>query len=510
MTLGPDSNRSPGPAEGSTAYLRSLTAEEFENILNAIEDEVYITDGQGYTIYANRTCERHYGVPVSQLLGKHVLELQEQGVYWPAVTPLVLQTKRPVTIEQNTMIGRKLVITGVPILDPSGSIKMVVCTSRDVTELVRLQQQIQAQQQLLERYAAEVAEKNTPEGLVYNSPAMRNAVDLARTAARVDTTVLITGESGVGKDLIARAIHSLSRRRHHPFVKINCSAIPESLLESELFGYAPGAFTGARREGKPGLLAAADKGTLFLDEIGDMPLSLQPKILQVIEEKRFFPVGSSNQKQADVRIVAATNQNLEQLIREGRFREDLYYRLNVLTIWMPPLRQRREDILPLIYHFLNKYNEELSLRCQLSPGAVECLLAYTWPGNVRELRNVIERLVLTARTELIEEDDLPDNIRASARTIGIAHRDSMSLRQAKALLEEEMIRQAYATLKSSYKVARALGISQSAAIRKIRKYVFQDPADAASQGGARSHLRAPLCEHGQAGGAMRVPVQDGP
>lgn len=487
MALGPDSNQLPGRGQGSTTDLRSLTAEEFENILNAIEDEVYITDGQGYTIFANRTCERHYGVPVSQLLGKHVLELQEQGVYWPAVTPLVLQTKRPATIEQNTMIGRKLVITGIPVFDPSGSIKMVVCTSRDVTELTRLQQQIQAHQQLLERYAAEVAEKNAPEGLVYNSPAMRNAVDLTRIAARVDTTVLITGESGVGKDLIARAIHSLSRRRHHPFVKINCSAIPETLLESELFGYAPGAFTGARREGKPGLLAAADKGTLFLDEVGDMPLSLQPKLLQAIEEKRFFPVGSSNQKQADVRIIAATNQNLEQLMREGRFRQDLYYRLNALTIWIPPLRQRREDILPLIYHFLNKFNEEFGLRRQLSPGAVKCLLAYNWPGNVRELRNLAERLVLTARTDLIEEDDLPDNIWTTVRTTEIARQDSMSLQQAKALLEEELIRQAYATFKSSYKVARALGISQSSAIRKIRKYVLQDASDAATRPDGRSH-----------------------
>lgn len=213
-----------------------------------------------------------------------------------------------------------------------------------------------------------------------------------------------------------------------------------------MFGYAPGAFTGARREGKPGLLAAADKGTLFLDEVGDMPLSLQPKLLQAIEEKRFFPVGSSSQKQADVRIIAATNQNLEQLIREGRFRQDLYYRLNVFSIWIPPLRQRREDILPLIYHFLNKCNEEFGLRRQLSPGAVKCLLAYNWPGNVRELRNLVERLVLTARTDLIEEDDLPDNIRTSARTTEIARQDSMSLQQAKALLEEEMIRQAYATL----------------------------------------------------------------
>ncbi len=509
MTLGSGGNQLSSDAKGSTTNLRSLTPEEFENILNAIDDEVYVTDGQGYTIYANRTCERHYGVRVTELLGKHVLELQEQGVYWPAVTPLVLQTKRPVTIEQNTMIGRKLVITGVPVFDPSGSIKMVVCTSRDVTELTRLQQQIQAQQQLLERYAAEAAQNNALEGLVYNSPAMRTVVDLARIAARVDSTVLITGESGVGKDLIARAIHSLSRRRHHPFVKINCSAIPETLLESELFGYAPGAFTGARRGGKPGLLAAADKGTLFLDEIGDLSLSLQPKLLQAIEEKRFFPVGSSNQKQADVRIIAATNQNLEQLIREGRFRQDLFYRLNALTIWIPPLRQRREDILPLLYHFLHKCNEEFGLRRQLSPTVVKCLLAYSWPGNVRELRNLIERLVLTARTDLIEEDDLPENVRTSVRTTDITRQDSITLKQAKALLEAEMIREAYAIFKSSYKVARALGISQSSAIRKIRKYVFQDASDAATRPDGCSHRCPPLPPPPrQGGGAMEASCTD--
>lgn len=324
---------------------------------------------------------------------------------------------------------------------------------------------------------------------------MRKAVDLARTAARVDTTVLITGESGVGKDLIARGIHSLSGRRHHPFLKINCSAIPESLLESELFGYAAGAFTGARREGKHGLLAAANRGTLFLDEIGDMPLSLQPKILQVIEDKRFFPVGSSTQQEVDVRIIAATNQDLEELMREGRFRQDLYYRLNVLSIWIPPLRQRREDILPLIYHFLNKYNQEFGLRRQFASEAVQCLMNYGWPGNVRELRNLVQRLVLTARTDVIGLDDLPETIRTSARASDIAHHNFMTLGQAKALIEEEMIRQAYATLKSSYKVARALGISQSAAIRKIRKYVFDDGAEAERKPGGRPY--GVPCDHTQ-------------
>ncbi|HHY96381.1 MAG TPA: sigma 54-interacting transcriptional regulator, partial [Firmicutes bacterium] len=223
-----------------TAGLAELTPQDFESILQAIEDEVYITDGQGYTVFANQMCEKHYGVPVEQLLGKHVLELQEQKVYWPAVTPLVLQRRKPVTIEQNTMIGRKLVITGVPVFSPSGSIKMVVCTSRDVTELVRLKQQVEAQEQLLEKYAAEITARENPEGLVFSSRAMREVVQLARTAGQVETTVLILGESGVGKDLIAQAIHSFSGRQQQPLIKINCSAIPEPLLESELFGYAPG------------------------------------------------------------------------------------------------------------------------------------------------------------------------------------------------------------------------------------------------------------------------------
>ncbi|HHY95647.1 MAG TPA: sigma 54-interacting transcriptional regulator [Firmicutes bacterium] len=450
-----------------------LSPTRFESILQAIEDEIFITDGEGYTIFANRACQKNCGMAAEQLLGKHVLELEREGVYWPTATPLVLRSKKSVTIEQNTLLGRKLVLTGTPIFGPSGQIEMVVCTSRDVTELSRLQRQIEAQRHLLAGYAAQVAQQLDPEGLIYSSTAMRTAIDLARTAAGVDTTVLILGESGVGKDLIARAIHSFGPRARLPFVKINCSAIPESLLESELFGYVSGAFTGARREGKPGLLAAADKGTLFLDEIGDMPLPVQAKLLQAIEDKRFFPVGSAKEVEVNVRVIAATNQDLQQLTREGRFRQDLYYRLNVFTICVPPLRERREDILPLLHYYLQKCNESFGTRRQLSPGAIGHLLDYPWPGNVRELKNVLERLVLTAPGEIIEEDDLPEPIR-SAQSSGSAQ-PKMQLPAAKAHLEAEMIREAYHVYKSSYGVARALGISQSAAARKIRKYVLSPP-----------------------------------
>lgn len=450
--------------------LPSLMATDFVSILNAIDDEVYITDSQGYTIFANRTCEQHYGVPVERLLGKHVLELQDEGIYWPAVTPLVLKTGKPVTIEQSTLIGRKLVITGIPIRDEAGAVKMVVCTSRDVTGLVRLQQHIQTQAELLEQAGRHPVPDDPLDGILCQSPQMGRAVALARIAARVNTTVLITGESGVGKDLLARAIHALSPRSGRPFLPVNCSAIAEPLLESELFGYAPGAFTGAAREGKPGLLVAAQKGTLFLDEIGDMPLSLQAKILQVIEDKQFFPVGSTRQLEVDVRIIAATNQDLEQAIAEGRFRDDLFYRLNVLSIHIPPLRHRRDDVLPLIYHYLNRSNAEHGCRRTLSGPALRCLLAYDWPGNVRELRNVVERLVLTVAGDQVEAEDIPESIRRTAKTLGLAHDPSLTLGEAKELLEAEMIREAYARLGSSYRVADALGISQSAATRKIRRH----------------------------------------
>ncbi|HHY96014.1 MAG TPA: sigma 54-interacting transcriptional regulator, partial [Firmicutes bacterium] len=238
----------------------------------------------------------------------------------------------------------------------------------------------------------------------------------------------------------------------------------------ELFGYAPGAFTGAKREGKPGLVAAAHRGTLFLDEIGDMPMALQAKMLQVIEEKRYLPIGANKYVTADVRILAATNQDLELLVRQGRFRQDLYYRLNVLTIWIPPLRERPEDILPLLHYYLHKSNEAFGLRRQLTAQTISCLLAYSWPGNVRELRNLMERLVLTARGETIDEEDLPASVRTS---IGSARKESpegVGLRQARDDFEREIIRATYERLKSSRKVARALGISQSTAIRKIRRY----------------------------------------
>lgn len=468
----PEGDR-PAPAPSRLRF-DLLPVERFESILQAIEDEIFITDAQGYTLFANRACEKNCGIPAEQLVGKHVLDLERGGVYWPTVTPLVLRQKKSLTIEQNTILGRKLVLTGTPIFGPSGQIEMVVCTSRDVTELARLQQEIEAQRHLLEGYAIQAAQQTHPEGLVFNSPSMRRVLDLARTAARVDATVLIVGESGVGKDLIARAIHSFGSRARLPFLKINCAAIPESLLESELFGYAPGAFTGARREGKPGLLAIADKGTLFLDEIGDMSLSLQAKLLQVIEEKKFFPVGNTKEVEVNVRIIASTNQDLEQRTREGRFRQDLYYRLNVLTIRVPPLRERREDILPLLHFYLQKYNETYGTRKQLSPAAISRLLDYHWPGNVRELRNLVEQLVLTTGHDLIGDLDLPEHVRTPAAPTPPAL-DQITLPQAKAQLEREMIQRAYEKLKSSYKVARALGISQSAATRKIRKYVFARP-----------------------------------
>ncbi len=250
-------------------------------------------------------------------------------------------------------------------------------------------------------------------GIVGTSDAILNLIEVIKKVANTDTTVLITGESGTGKSMIAKAIHSLSPRRDKSFITINCAAIPESLLEAELFGYEKGAFTGAYTS-KKGKFELANGGTIFLDEIGDMPLSLQAKILRVIQDKEIERLGSEKVIKVDVRIIAATNKDLEKLVKEGKFREDLYYRLNVVPIHVPPLRERKEDIPLLVEHFLEKFNKKYNKKVKISPNAMAMLMEYDWPGNVRELENTIERLVIM-NDGVIKTTDLPAHIRASKR-----------------------------------------------------------------------------------------------
>jgi len=352
----------------------------------------------------------------------------------------------------------------------------VVNTSRDVTAVDRLMDELEAAKSLVRAYQQELdllRQRQGSTGLIFRSAVMEQLVATARRVAEVDCTALILGETGVGKEVLARFLHEQSPRSSGPFVAVNCGAIPESLIESELFGYAGGAFTGARREGKIGLIEAANGGTLFLDEIGDLPLHLQVRLLRVIQEREVVRLGRVTPVKVDVRIIAATNQDLEQMTLDGRFRQDLFYRLNVVPLTIPPLRERPEDILPLCTHFLDVFGKRYHRPKRLSPAAVDALTQHTWPGNVRELENLMERLVITVEDDTIEPSHLPASItRQQDRATHLAAiqvNQLLPLKEAVAELETQLIRVAYERYRSSYRVADALGIHQSTVIRKLRR-----------------------------------------
>ena len=297
---------------------------------------------------------------------------------------------------------------------------------------------------------------------------MERIVGTIKKVSVVDSTVLVLGETGVGKSRLVRHLHELSHRKNEMLYEINCAALPTNLIESELFGYAGGSFTGAHREGKKGILELAHKGTLFLDEIGEMPLEIQAKLLQVLQEKTFRSVGGRELKKVDVRIVAATNRNLQEMVKQGTFRKDLYYRLNVIPIHIPPLRERQEDILPLVSYYLQHFNEKYGRNVTLSPHVLHAFLEYPWEGNNREIENVMERVVITA-DELVTMDDLPLSMQKST-----IEQSGKSLYEMLEEVERSIILKTYKVHGSSYKVAEALKISQSAATRKIKKVIEEE------------------------------------
>lgn len=300
---------------------------------------------------------------------------------------------------------------------------------------------------------------------------MENILQLAAKIADVDSTVLILGESGVGKEVIARFIHKRSHRDKGPFVKINCGAIPETLLESELFGYETGAFTGAKRQGKPGLIEMANEGTLFLDEIGELPLNLQVKLLQVLQEHRLVRIGGIKPITVNIRVIAATNRDIENMVKKGEFREDLFYRLNVVPITIPPLRERRDDIIPLIYHFLEEYNRKYDKAKKISAEAKDILIKYNWPGNVRELENTVERLVVTVEEDVILPHHLPENLKEINIPLKVVNVDGIiPLKDAVEMVERQLLHKAVEQCNSTYDIAKILGVNQSTVVRKIQKY----------------------------------------
>lgn len=440
-------------------------------ILDSITDAVFIDDKDGFCIWCNKSCEELYNISIDDVRGKHVDVLERTGIFSPSVTKRVLDELREITIIHENRHGKKLLTTGMPIFDDDGKIMKIITTSRDITQLtVSNDNADMTPASLINVNDIHDLDLDFDESdIIAESVAMQNVMSLTKKLATVNSTVLITGESGVGKGLIARLLHEEGNRSSGPFITVNCGAIPENLIESELFGYVPGAFTGSRADGKRGLFEAAQHGTIFLDEISELPLNMQVNLLRVIQEREITPVGGVESIPIDVRIVSATNKPLRELVKQGKFREDLFYRLNVVPVNVPPLRDRPEDLLPLIHSNLIKCNEKLNENKTISPDALALLFKYPWPGNIRELQNIIERLTITTNGTIIDEDNLPLFLKQEA-TINANVNVNLSLAEAMEKAEKAILERALADYGSTRAIAKALQVSQPTIVRKLHKY----------------------------------------
>ncbi|MCF8070376.1 MAG: sigma 54-interacting transcriptional regulator [Desulfobacterales bacterium] len=441
------------------------------SFLESLLRDVVITDSNGVITHASETFEEFWGIKPEKIIGRTVYEMEKKKIFYPLITPIVLKSKTKATIIQHNKKGEKYLITATPIFDENNEVEYIVSYFQDIKEFTDLEEQYRKLQLQVKRYSSELQELRQKDmrflDVMAKSEEMNNVLNLALKVSPTDINIIITGETGVGKTLIARMIHKHSDREKGPFIEINCGAIPETLLESELFGYEAGAFTGASKTGKVGVIEMANKGTLFLDEIGDLPIGLQVKLLKVIQEKKIIKLGGKQPIDVDFRLVSATNQNIEEMVEKGTFRKDLYYRLNVVPIKIPPLRNRTEDILEFITYFMSLMNRDYMKKVLLSNSAINRLLSYEWPGNVRELKNVIERIVITSNNSVVDKS-LIDNI-LGAKPFG--PKGFSSLAEAKEKVEEEMVKLAYSKYGTSISVAKHLGISQTSASRKIRKYI---------------------------------------
>lgn len=439
-------------------------------------DVIYVSDQHGVTLRVSSACKKLWGKKKEELIGKSVYELERMGIYNPSVTRIVLEKKETVSLIQSTRTGRRLMVVGTPIKDENGEIIRVVNASRDITAIDRLQSKLDETKQLMEGYKKELEQLRNKtlvnEKIIYQSIEMEKVIALAHRVKDVDSTVLIYGETGVGKEVIANYIHQSSDRSENPFITINCGAIPENLLESELFGYEKGAFTGAMNQ-KRGLFELANEGTLFLDEIGEMPLNLQTKLLRVLQENTFVRVGGTKQVKINIRLITATNSNLYEEVKKGNFREDLYYRLNVIPINIPPLRDRKEDILSLVQYFMHSFNEKYRLTKTISSRAIDLLQQYHWPGNVRELKNIVERLIVLTEKDQIDETDLDAMLFPiwNERKIkdDVTVNEIIPLKQCVEKAEMQLLKLAKEKYQHTTEIAKVLQVNQSTISRKLRK-----------------------------------------
>ena len=449
---------------------------ELEAIINSSSEGLWICDGEANVLRMNPASERIHDVKAEEIVGRNMQDLVDEGFIDKSATLEVIKSREVVNILQLRK-GRKLVITGTPVFDHDGKMIRIVSSVRDITEIEKLQSELEEQEAIKNQLRNHMLELQHLElesrRVIAKSPCMLKALRQAIKVGSVDSSVLLLGESGVGKGLIADIIHKHSHRSKKPIIRINCGAIPESLIESELFGYEKGAFTGAKTGGKPGYLELADGGTLFLDEIAELPVPSQVKLLRFLEDGRLTRLGGTISRTVNVRILAATHRDLEEMIGQGKFRLDLYYRLKVVPISVPAVRERKDCILPLIQHYVEYFGTKNGISKRLTRAASDTLLSYPYPGNVRELMNICERLVVMSETDLIDLKDLPNDIVHRTEEVpesGTEWIGNMTLQQAMDALERKMLAQSQKLHGNQRRMAAELGINQSTVARKLEKH----------------------------------------
>lgn len=456
-----------------------MLQEYLDQLLDAFKEGICITDAEGTVVHLNKRHSEMTGIPREEMLGRSVTEFVERGTLSVVLNPEVMKTRQPVTRVQSVSTGRQLILEANPVSDAQGNVVLCVTFMRDVTMLSELREQVTVQKELLEAFQqlssggeAQELSRKTPK--LFTSNAMLKLYGEVNTIAETDATVLLLGETGVGKDVIARRIHSLSSRNNKTFIKVDCGSIPENLIETELFGYAAGTFSGGNKAGKIGLIEAAAGGTLFLDEIGELPMTMQTRLLRFLQDWEIMRVGSTTPKQIDVRIVAATNKNLERAIARGEFRSDLYYRLKVAVLSIPPLRERQADILPLARMFLEFYANKYHRRQAFSPEAERLLLDYKWPGNVRELENLVQSLAVTCKSNVIRPSDIP--ITGPGKPAASSHAappaldlDGKTYKEIMKELENKVLTAALERYGSITEVAKHFQVDRSTIFRKVKE-----------------------------------------
>jgi len=456
-----------------------LLSRHVESILDALPEGVFISDAQGVSLRVNRMYEQLTGLTQAQIEGRNVRQLMEDGVFDCVLNPDIVRTGRPTTHVQKLKNGKKLVLMGFPVFDSQGELCLVVTFARDVTLLGQLQDQVADQRGLIDQISnqlALVAQENNDRSRepVYQSRAMGHVLDLLRRFAETDATVLLLGETGAGKDVLARYVHAHSARKDKILVKVDCGGISEGLTESELFGYMPGAFTGASSKGKAGYFEIANGSSIFLDEIGELPLAMQTRLLRVLQDGEIVRVGSSQPRKVNVRVIAATNRNLEESVAAGTFRRDLFYRLNVATCRIPALRERPEDIGVLASHYLALYSAKYRKHMTFQEASLDLMRSYSWPGNVRELQNLVHSLVISLNGPDISPRDLPSQIARQEEGLTGYSEDILHPRPFKDIFadrERDFLKKAIEVHGSVQKVAELYGIDRATVFRKLKKAV---------------------------------------